>query len=111
MKNQVQIINQNGKPAFAVLPYADYLELMSRCDEDDTYVPHEVAEMVLLEDASYLTAWRKYLKVSQKTLAERMGVTQAAVSQMEKIGANPHRKTLEKAAEALGITVAQLTDD
>jgi len=39
-----------------------------------------------------------------------LGVTQAAVAQMEKGGANLQDKTLARMAEALGATVDQLMD-
>ncbi|MEC6833045.1 helix-turn-helix transcriptional regulator [Photobacterium toruni] len=119
MKTQdqnVQFIMDNGIPTFAVIPYEKYLELtndLSVADTDDSniYIPQEVAEIMLINDLSFIAAWRKHLKISQKELASRMGITQAAVSQMEKLDATPQRKSLEKCALAMGISVAQLSDD
>jgi transcriptional regulator with XRE-family HTH domain len=46
--------------------------------------------------------------ITQGALADRMGVSQAAVAKLEKPGAKPRRTTLERVATALGISVAQL---
>lgn len=108
--NDVQIIKQGGKAAFAVLPYETYLSLIGETDDSNVYFPEEVANMVLLEEVSLLAAWRKHLKVSQAELAKRMGVTQGTISQMERPDSKPQRATIEKAAKALGITPEQLTD-
>lgn len=119
MKTQdqnVQFIMNNGVPTFAVIPYEKYLELtndssLSDTDDSSVYVPQEVAELMLINDLSFIAAWRKHLKISQRELASRMGITQAAVSQMERLDATPQRKSLEKCAVAMGISVAQLSDD
>ena len=111
-KHNVQIIHHDGQPAFAVIPYDDYVKLVDQVADTDknTYLPHEVAELMLTEDMGYITAWRKHLGISQKELAQRMGVSQGAISQIEKSDSKPQRKTLEKAAIAMGISVNQLTD-
>jgi len=110
--DDVQIIKQNGKAAFAVIPYDTYLDLIGEEVEmeSEVYIPFEVAELVLMEELSLLAAWRKHLGLSQSQLAERMGVTQSTLSQMEKINSKPQRRTLEKAAKALGVQPEQLTD-
>ncbi|HFU0470708.1 TPA: helix-turn-helix domain-containing protein [Vibrio parahaemolyticus] len=108
----IQIIKQDGKPAFAVIPYDEYLALAEnhKSDEDNgVFIPHEVAKDILINGTSYIAAWRKHLGVSQTELATRMGIKQSAVSQMEKPDINPQRKTLEAVALALGIEVEQLT--
>jgi len=56
-------------------------------------------------------ASRTYLKMSQKDVAKQAGITQAALSQMEKADNNKHRTaTLEKLANAMGVSVDQLKD-
>lgn len=108
--DNVQIIKKDGKAAFAVIPYDTYLELLGEEVEKEVYIPHEVAELVLMEELSLLAAWRKHLGLSQSELANRMGVNQSTVSQMENIDSKPQRRTIEKAAKALGIQPEQLTD-
>ncbi len=108
--DNVQIIKQGGKAAFAVIPFDEYLKLTGQTLEPQVYIPHEVAEIALVEEVSLMAAWRKHLGLSQADLAEKMGVNQSAVSQMEKMNSKPQRKTLERAADAMKITVEQLTD-
>lgn len=107
--NNVQVIKQNGIPAFAVIPYDDYLALLSKDAETDS-VPQEVAERAILEDMPLIKAWRLHLGMTQKEVAKKAGITQAALSQMER-AENPNRTaTLEKLGTALGLTVDQIRD-
>ncbi len=46
--------------------------------------------------------WREHLKLSQKKVAGRMGITQAAYSQMEKAPDKHRRDTLESSLKPLG---------
>ena len=62
-----------------------------------------------VEGMSLIKAWRKYKKLTQAEMAERVGVSQPAYSQMEK-AERPQQGTLEKAAAALGVSVEQLRD-
>ena len=52
-------------------------------------------------------SWREYLMLTQSEMAERMGITQAGYAQIE-AAKRPRKATLQKAAEALGITLEQL---
>jgi transcriptional regulator with XRE-family HTH domain len=45
---------------------------------------------------------RREAKLTQAQLGERLGVTQAAVAHLERRGANPTIKTLERALQAMG---------
>jgi len=104
-----QILDHDGTPMFVVIPYDEYLDLIERWDRELT-IPQEVIEKTVLEEKSKMRAWREYKKFSQKDVAERMNVSQAAYSQMEKPGANLRRTTLKKIADALGIHVEQLIE-
>ncbi|MFH1156913.1 MAG: helix-turn-helix transcriptional regulator [Pseudomonadota bacterium] len=55
-------------------------------------------------------AWRVHLGLTQKEVAKRAGISQAALSQMEKNENTLRNATLEKLAGALGLSVKQLTD-
>ncbi|HNE26364.1 MAG TPA: helix-turn-helix transcriptional regulator [Pseudomonadales bacterium] len=107
---EIQTILQNGKPAFVVIPYREYLRLVpdatKRIPAGDA-VPHEVMRYVLREDFSLARAWREYLGYTQVDVAARMGITQSALAQME-ISKRPRKATLEKLAAALGVSMAQL---
>ena len=74
---------------------------------EDPYIPLEVVKRSISDEVPMIRAWRGYLNLSQEEVAARMGVSQASLSQTE-AAKRPRRATLEKVAEALGITVEQL---
>lgn len=51
---------------------------------------------------------RKSMKLTQKKLAEKSGLPQSHISRLETGQHSPSRKTLEKIAKALGVTVGDL---
>lgn len=107
---EVQTIYRNGEPAFAVIPYADYLRLRDgkpRVPVSDA-VPHEVVRLQVAHGLSLRRAWREHLGLTQQQVAERMGITQPALSQLESPAARPRRATLARLAAALGVRVEQL---
>jgi DNA-binding XRE family transcriptional regulator len=104
----VQIIKKDGKPAFAVIPYEEYLRLLPK-DEDET-VPHEVVGLVIKKGMNLVKAWRTHLGLTQREVAKRAGISQAALSQMEKSANELRTATLEKLARAMGISAEQLRD-
>ncbi|AQQ71898.1 anaerobic benzoate catabolism transcriptional regulator [Limihaloglobus sulfuriphilus] len=106
IKKNVQIIERNGKPEYAVLPYDDYIALTGY-DNGQT-VPHEVVEMMVVDDMSIIKAWRKYLGLTQKNVAAKAGISQSALAQIERAGQNPHRNTLVKLAKAMNLQLEQL---
>ncbi len=106
--NNVQIIKQDGKPVFAVIPFAEYLELTGQQKERQT-IPHEVAGLVVKNNWNLVKAWRRYLGTSQKNLARNAGISQPALSQMERSN-NLRGSTIEKLATALGINAELLID-
>ena len=103
----VQFIEQNGKPAFAIIPYDDYLKLVPH---EESTIPHEVAELVVKKNINLVKAWRKYLGLTQAEVAKKAGISQAALSQMEKKENTLRTGTLEKLAKAMDLTIDQLED-
>ncbi len=104
----IQIIHQGGKPAFVVIPYDEYLRLYG---SENNLVPHEVVSAAVDNDWTILKAWRKHLELSQREAAERVGISQAAYSQIESGKHKTRPATLEKIAQALNLTVEQLCTD
>lgn len=102
----VQIISgPDGEPAFAVIPYADFIACGKKAG--DPYIPHDVVAMMVDKDWTITRAWREHLGLTQEQVAERMGVSQSAYSQQESSRKN-RAATRRKIAEALGILPAQL---
>jgi DNA-binding XRE family transcriptional regulator len=79
-------------------------------DDSDVYIPHEVIGLCVEKGMSLLAAWRTHKGLSQSELAERMGITQPGVAQMERPGARLQKRTLEKVANALGLAVGRLEE-
>ena len=81
----IQTIMQDGKPALVVIPFDEYIRLFPttpRVPEGDA-IPHEVVGLTIKKGYTLVRAWREYLGLTQKDVAKRMGITQAALSQME----------------------------
>ena len=107
-----QIISHNGKPAFAVIPWNEYQELIHKqmeSDESDVWFPNEVVKANVRGD-SLIKAWREYLKLTQAELAAKAGMKQSAMARLESNSVNPRKATLAKLAEAMGINIEQLID-
>ncbi len=102
--DDVQVIRQNGEPAFVVLPVDEYEALVARQGGKRTTLPHDVVKMNVLEGYSLLKAWRKKAGLTQAQLAEKAGLTQAQVARFEKGKATPRADTLLRLAEALGVS-------
>lgn len=111
LTNNVQIIEQGGKPAFAVIPWDEYQSLVERVesDESDVWFPHEVVKANVRGD-SLIKAWREHLGMTQGELAAKAGIKQPALARMEKPDANPRNSSLAKLADAMGITIEQLME-
>ncbi len=63
-----QIIMSNGSPAFAVIPWHEYQELIRLYDIDnDVWIPHEIVKATLLGDVSAIRAWREYFNLTSKS--------------------------------------------
>ena len=99
------ILGDDGKPAFVVLPYAQFRRMRGGFTLGT--VPNAVVNMVFDAPMSAAKAWRDYLRLTQAEVAARMGITQAAYAQMES-ARRPRKATLAKIAAAMGLEVEQL---
>lgn len=123
--NHRYINNEQGTPEFIILPIAEYEELLNKAvsydddeawddipfekgDNDDALIPHDVVSIMIDQDLSLLAAWRIYRGLSQQEVAEQMGLTQSAISQMERVESKPQKKTREKLAKIYQCDVAQM---
>jgi DNA-binding XRE family transcriptional regulator len=103
----IQIIHgPDGKPAYVVIPYADYMQ-EHRDEHADASIPHEVVQLMVLQDMTPVRAWREHLGLTQADVAGRIGISQSAYAQQESAPKN-RKATREKIAAALGILPTQL---
>ncbi|MGI1677795.1 MAG: helix-turn-helix transcriptional regulator [Cellvibrionaceae bacterium] len=100
-----QVINKDGKPVFAVIPYKEYLELVK---EKEPTIPHEVMKIFTKEKCSILKAWRLHKKLTQKDVAKKMGMSQPAYQSLETSEGKYQKQSIEKLAAALEIKTEQI---
>lgn len=99
------IVGQDGKPAFVVVPYEQFRRM--RGDFARGTVPNDVVNLSFERGVSAMAAWREHLGHTQAEVAARIGITQAAYAQMERVK-RPRKATLDKVAAALGLEADQL---
>ena len=121
MSSRVQVIEQDGKPAFYVVP-ADLWERMREAAEDaqdiadlerfereDDGVRYPAAvAMAMADGARPLRAWREHKAMTLQVLADAAGLSRAYVSQIEGGKRTGSAATLAKLAQALGVSVVAL---
>jgi len=101
----IQIIHGlNGKPAFVVIPYDEYVKPKGG---SEAYLPHEVVGLMVDNDWSVIRAWREYLGLTQQEMAQRLDISQSAYSQQES-NKRLRKTSRDKIAIALGISSDQL---
>jgi DNA-binding XRE family transcriptional regulator len=99
------IVGANGKPAFVVVPYADFRKMKASFNQGT--VPNEVVNLSFERGVSSMAAWREHLGLTQAEVAARMSISQAAYAQMER-AKSPRKATLENVALAMGLDAEQL---
>ena len=106
------IIEQCGKPMYVVLPYAEWESMGGPMDPEDerVYIPHEVVGYQVKRRVSLLAAWRMHRRMTQDQLAKAMGISQAAIAQMEHKGNKLRASTIDKLAKILDADPAQLIE-
>lgn len=114
------IYDEAGKPQFVVLPVAEYEKLLSDAEgewesipieaspDDDETVPHEVVGIMIDQEVSLQAAWRIHRDLSQYDVAEKLGTTQSAISQLERAESKPQKKTRERLAKLYDCRPEQL---
>jgi len=101
----VQILKcKDGKPAFAVIPYSDYLAMPKH---KAPAIPNDVVGKVIKQGMTPIRAWREYLGRTQTDIASELGISQAAYARQEN-SARLRKSTKEKIAHVLGLALEQL---
>ncbi|HHD56160.1 MAG TPA: XRE family transcriptional regulator [Desulfobulbaceae bacterium] len=120
----VQVIEKNGKPEWAIIPYDEYQKLQEAYEDAEDIqdihnhlraiqsgkeitIPGEIT-FAVLEGISPIRAWRKYKKIKMKELAKQIGISAAYLSQIENKKRNPTIETLKAIAEALELDIDML---
>jgi len=108
-----QIIEQNGKPAFAVLPWTSFERVRPMLEQQakiKSGIPGPVVKAYAIDGKSLVLAWREHLGLSQAEVARKAGMKQPALSRIEKGDSRPRTATLKKLADAMGLQPEQLVE-
>lgn len=120
----VQVINQNGKPEYAVLPYRDYLALVEQAemlddiktyDEikgsiaqgDEELIPSSIVN-ALADGENPIKVWREYRQLTQQQVAEKIGTSVPFVSQLETAKRKASIDVMRKLASLLQVAIEDL---
>lgn len=102
------VFDPAGAPLYALVPWNEYEEIFDGRPDEEVVIPHDVARAHLLDGVSLIRAWRERLGLTQREVAERMGVSQAAFAKLESRNARPRTATLRRVAAALGVEWEQI---
>jgi len=120
----VQIIEKNGKPEWAVIPFRDYKKLQEVLEDAEDIkeveensraiqegkeitVPGEVT-FAILDGISPIRAWREHRQIKMNELSKKVGISSAYLSQIENGKRNPTIDTLKAIAKELQIDIDML---
>jgi DNA-binding XRE family transcriptional regulator len=120
----VQIIKQDDKPEWAVVPYEIYLELVEKAETlldvqdydsakaslhrgDDELIPSEIV-YAILDGENAIKVWRDFREMSQQELAEKAGISIPYLSQLETNKRTGTVEVLSAIAKTLNISLENI---
>ena len=120
----IQIIEKNGKPEWAVIPFSEYEKLQEALEDAEDIkdieknvkaiqdgteiaIPGEVT-FAILDGTNPIRAWREYKHIKMNELAKNVGISSAYLSQIENNKRNPTIDTLRNIAKELAIDIEVL---
>lgn len=128
MRIQIQIIEKEGKPEYAVVPYDECQKLLELAEDaidltdadkamlelargDDERVPAEVTERLLSGDEHPLKVWREHRGMTQEALGATANVGKSYISRIEAFKKAGSTRVLRALAGAIGVDVDDLLVD
>lgn len=117
-----QIIQKQGRPEWAVIPYAYYLQLKeleemtaditafrnALSNQQEELIPQEYADR-LIDGENPIRVWREYRQMTQKTVAHKAEISVPYLSQLEHNERTASLATLKKIAKVLNLSLKDLT--
>jgi DNA-binding XRE family transcriptional regulator len=124
MKEEIQIIERDGKPEWAVLPYEEYLQLLDQSElledirdfdvinaaidrREEELIPAEVV-YAILDGENPIKVWREYRKLTQQQLADIAGISKPYLSQIETGKRAGTTEILSAIAKALDVSLDEV---
>ena len=125
MREQIQIIERNGKPEWAFLPYEDYLQLIEQAElledirdfdsisaaidrGDEELIPADIVNSIL-DGKNPVKVWREYRGLTQQQLADAVEISKPYLSQIETGKRTGTTEVFAAIARALDISLEQIT--
>ncbi|OQY52854.1 MAG: hypothetical protein B6247_16180 [Candidatus Parabeggiatoa sp. nov. 2] len=117
---RTQIIEKEGQPKWALIPYEEYLELLDAkeelediqdFDESIAHPPEKIPiEWVgrIINGEHPVRVWREYRGFTQQKLAQACNVTSSEISQIETGEYQVSQEVLQKMAKTLNMDVESL---
>jgi DNA-binding XRE family transcriptional regulator len=124
MKENIQLIERDGKPEWAVLPYEEYLKLLEQAEEledirdydaakaelergEDELIPAEVI-FAILDGENPVKVWREFRGLTQQQLADAARISKPYLSQIETGKRKGSTNILSALAKALKVTLEEV---
>ena len=122
----IQIIERNGKPEWAVVPYETYLQLVEQAETlqdirdydsvkaalergEEELITSEVA-YALLDGQNPIKVWREYRDLTQLQLADLGGISVPYLSQLESGKRKGSTRVLTAIAKALKLSLNDIVN-
>jgi DNA-binding XRE family transcriptional regulator/PHD/YefM family antitoxin component YafN of YafNO toxin-antitoxin module len=116
----VQVIERDGKPEWAVIPYEEYQRLVEEAEmlqdvraydearqaiaEGEELIPSKVT-YAILDGGHPVRVWREYRGLTQQQLAEAAGISAPYLSQIEASKRKGSAEILAAIAKELGLSL------
>ena len=116
----VQIIERDGNPEWAVIPYKEYLRLVAESEmlqdvrdydaaleaihQGEETIPSEVV-YAILDGKNPIRVWREHRGLTQKQVSEVAGISKPYLSQIESGKRKGTTEILSAIANALNLTL------
>ena len=117
----IQVIERNGKPEWAVVPYDTYLQLVEQAETlqdirdydsakaalergDEELIPSEVV-YALMDGQNPIKVWREYRGLQQAQVAQAAGISIPYLSQLESGKRKGSTEVLGAIAKALNLSL------
>ena len=121
----IQIIERNGNPEWAVIPYEEYLRLIEEAEklndvreydkaieavkQGEELIPSEVV-YAILDGENPIRVWREHRGYTQQELAETAGISKPYLSQIETGKRTGTTEVLSAIANALDLTLDDIVE-
>ncbi len=121
----IQVIEKNGNPEWAIIPYKEYLRLVEEAEmlndvrdydmaieavkQGEELVPSEVA-YAIIDGESPVRVWREYRGYTQQQLSKAAGISKPYLSQIETGKRTGAMEVLSAIANALDLTIDDIVE-